>query len=198
MAQIITDGVVERPPRRSVRYSNRNSLIVIVILLLIVAWIYATRGFGSLGFGVIREPAAVNWPAAGVSPTVIPTISAEIGTENVPLTPTFTPSPADVRITDQPGPVPLPGTAPRTAAPIAADARFIGTARVTGDNVNMRSGPRENYRAVVILPRNWEVYVMRQSHVDNAGEVWIEVTVNTDQGTQKGWINRRYLSSTGY
>lgn len=196
MAQIITEGVVERPPRRSVRYSNRSSLLVIVILLLIVGWIYATRGFGSLGLGVYREPIAV------VSPTVYPTTSAEIGAENVPLSPSMQPSPADVRITDQPGPVQLPGAGAGTVAgsraPIAADAGYIATARVTGDNVNMRSGPRENYRAVVILPRNWEVYVMRQSHVDNSGEVWIEVTVSTDQGTQKGWINRRYLSSTGY
>lgn len=203
MAQILTDGpvyrttetagVIDAPSRRVVRYGGRNSIIVIVVLMLLLAWMYTTRGFASLGFGVNQGPAAVTWPS-DVRPTVEPTIAVTNETYPVPLPATPLPVPADVRVTDQATPVQLPGT----GTTVYTTPEILGTARVAGDNVNMRTGPSENYRAAVVLPRGWEVYVMRQSHIDNYGEVWIEVSVRTDQGMEKGWINRRYLAMSGY
>jgi len=43
------------------------------------------------------------------------------------------------------------------------------------------------------LPRYLTVAVLRQLHIANDGEPWVEVMIDTNQGWQRGWVNRRFL-----
>ncbi|MGE0130107.1 MAG: hypothetical protein AB7U82_18640 [Blastocatellales bacterium] len=66
-------------------------------------------------------------------------------------------------------------------------------ARVAADSLYLRRGPGIQHRADYILPRNWPVSTLGESHVDNDGKVWIRVRVETQQGMQEGWVNQMYL-----
>src|SRR4030095_16559055 len=134
-------------------------------------------------------------------PTNKPTAEVEVDTSvSRPATPIEVPGitpvgTVNVPVTQDTGPVKLPPPPP-VAAPQYQDPEVTGYARTTAEGVNLRRGPSIDYRASLVLPRGWQVLVLRQTHVDNAGEVWIEVSVWTQQGFERGWINQRYLVLT--
>ncbi|MGE0130092.1 MAG: SH3 domain-containing protein [Blastocatellales bacterium] len=67
-------------------------------------------------------------------------------------------------------------------------------ARVAVDTLHMREGPGVDYGATYLLPEDWWVSLLGDYQTDNNGEVWARVLVETEQGTQEGWVSRRYLA----
>jgi hypothetical protein len=72
-------------------------------------------------------------------------------------------------------------------------SRVITQARVAADRLYLREGPGIEYVATYLLPENWDVSLVGDYHTDNDGEVWARVFVETDEGSQEGWVNRRFL-----
>jgi hypothetical protein len=83
----------------------------------------------------------------------------------------------------EPGAKPVTGTQPAGIIP----------ARVTASTLYLREGPGPQYQATYLLPRNWRVSMLEESLTDS-GEVWVKVRLETRQGLQTGWVNRKYLA----
>ncbi len=66
-------------------------------------------------------------------------------------------------------------------------------ARVAADSLYLRERPGTQHKAHYILPRDWPVTMLEESHRATDGEVWVKVRVETQQGTQLGWVNQKYL-----
>lgn len=91
---------------------------------------------------------------------------------------------------------PVESVAPPVVAPVmpaSQQSEVTGYARVAAERLNLRVGPGAQYAAINVLPRNWEVAILRQLHIANDGETWVEVMVKTNQGWQKGWVTQRLL-----
>jgi uncharacterized protein YjbI with pentapeptide repeats len=73
--------------------------------------------------------------------------------------------------------------------------RFGNTikARVATANLYLREGPGENYEATYLLPENWLISLLGDYRIDKKGEDWARVLVETDGGSQEGWVKRRFL-----
>ena len=84
----------------------------------------------------------------------------------------------------EPGSQPVTGTQPAVIIP----------ARVTASTLYLREGPGPQYQATYLLPRNWQVSILGESQTDSDGEVWVKVRLETRQGLQTGWVNRKYLA----
>jgi hypothetical protein len=69
----------------------------------------------------------------------------------------------------------------------------ITRARVAADSLYLREGPGTVYMATYLLPENWGVSVIGDCQMDDYGEAWARVLVQTDDGPQEGWVSRRYL-----
>ncbi len=69
----------------------------------------------------------------------------------------------------------------------------ITHARVAVDSLYMREGPGMEHTAIYLLPEDWRVSLLGDCHTDNYGEVWARILVETEQGTQEGWVSRKYL-----
>jgi hypothetical protein len=69
------------------------------------------------------------------------------------------------------------------------------SARVAAGRLYLREGPGANYVAIYLLPYNWPLSILGESQVGNDGEVWIKVRLETEQGPQEGWVNRKYVQS---
>jgi hypothetical protein len=69
------------------------------------------------------------------------------------------------------------------------------SARVAASRLYLREGPGANYVAIYLLPYNWPLSILGESQVGNDGEVWIKVRLQTEQGPQEGWVNRKYVQS---
>jgi hypothetical protein len=80
-------------------------------------------------------------------------------------------------------------------APAGQPSDVIGYTRVAVEQLNLRAGPGDHYAAIYVLPRNWQVAILRQLHIANDGEAWVEVMVETNQGWQRGWVSQRYLEA---
>src|SRR5262245_31484196 len=181
MPQIITDRPVYNTMEPEIidsgyrRFGSRGSLVLFLIVILLIGWILATRNYGLGGIGV-NGPGIFGWP--GNKPTIAVDTGVgadrQVGSIEVPgITPERS---TTVPITETREPVILPETpavalpAP-PAAPVYQDSEVTGYARTTADYVNLRRGPSLNYRVVLVLPRGWPVMVLRQTHIDNTGEV---------------------------
>jgi hypothetical protein len=73
------------------------------------------------------------------------------------------------------------------------NAPVVAQARVAADRLYLREGPGMIYVATYLLPEHWRVSLMGDYETDDYGEIWARVLVQTDQGTQEGWVSRRYL-----
>lgn len=73
------------------------------------------------------------------------------------------------------------------------ESRIESSARVAADSLYLREGPGVQYRADYILPRDWRVSTLGESHRDSEGRVWVRINVETAQGMQEGWVNQDYL-----
>src|SRR5262249_11044660 len=169
------------------RYGGRGSLVLFLVLILLAGWIFANRGFGYLGYGINKDTNVLGGPTTKTTDTVTVEVSKPVGSVELPVT--IPPAPQATV------PPPIPDNIELLPLPSVTvqEPDVIGYARTTADAVNMRTGPGINYRAVLVLPTGWQMAVLRQSHLDNTGEVWIEVGVWTNRGFERGWINQRYL-----
>jgi hypothetical protein len=69
------------------------------------------------------------------------------------------------------------------------------SARVAASRLYLREGPGANYAPTYLLPYGWPLSDLGESQVGNDGEVWIKVRLQTEQGPQEGWVNRKYVQS---
>jgi len=83
----------------------------------------------------------------------------------------------------------------RPAPTTELQSDIMGYARIIAENANLRERPGIQSRLISVLPRNREVAVLRQLHINTNGEVWVEVLAATDQGWRKGWVMRSFLNS---
>jgi hypothetical protein len=83
----------------------------------------------------------------------------------------------------------------RPALTTELQSDIMGYARIIAENANLRERPGVQYRLISVLPRNREVAVLRQLHINTNGEAWVEVLAATDQGWRKGWVMRSFLDS---
>lgn len=67
--------------------------------------------------------------------------------------------------------------------------------RVAASRLYLREGPGANYDPTYLLPYDWPLSILGESQVGNDGEVWIKVRLQTEQGPQEGWVNRKYVQS---
>lgn len=81
----------------------------------------------------------------------------------------------------------LPATEKRPSANITQ-------AKVAASTLYLREGPGTQYEATYLLPQNWQVSILGESQVGNDGDAWVKVRLETPQGVQEGWVNRKYLA----
>lgn len=167
-----TDG--RGPYKKS--WMGRETLIFLLILALVSLWLYRNSGaefFGrrmSIGSPI---PQSVDSATVNASPASPPLTPVE-----PPLT-----APMDTHAIVGGG------------QPLEGRAEVMGYAQVLSDSLNLRAGPGYQFYVVNILPRYLTVAVLQQLHIANDGEPWVEVMIDTNQGWQRGWVNRRFLSS---
>lgn len=153
-------------------YGGRYSIALILILLLVVVWVYRNGSARVLGRWVSQEPSAELSASEGVNPVE-----------------------SDVPPVEPPVASPIVPSAVPAAPVVSADQHpdVIGYTRVAVDRLNLRAGPGIQYVVINVLPRSLEVAVLRQVHIANNGEAWVEIMAPTDQGWQKGWVSQRRL-----
>jgi len=154
--------------------------VFVLILALISLWLYRNRGPEVLG-----KQTVIDIPARGsATPVEIETTPVDPPVEAIPERP---------RVIVEEGPVAIVEQRPLLTAEQQSD--IMGYARVMSDSLNLRARPGLQYEVISVLPRNWEVAVLRQLHVYHNGETWVEVMASTNQGWRKGWVMRNHLDS---
>ncbi len=145
---------------------------MVLILALLAIWMYRRSGwefFGrQFGFGP---------PSSGIVPPV------EIGTS--PVAPPLAPVEDIATITSE----------QRREVPAERQSEILGYSTVLTDSLNLRESPGYERRVIAVLPKNWEVAILRQLHINPNGDRWVEVLAHTDSGWLKGWVLERYLDS---
>jgi len=162
------------------RWTGRGSLVFVLILALVTIWLYRKRGSE-----VIGEQTVIDIPARG-SETPIEIKTAPVDPPGVAI-------PERPRVIVEGGPIVTVEQRPLLTTEQQSD--IMGYARVMSDSLNLRARPGFQYEVISVLPRNWEVAVLRQLHVYNNGDKWVEVMALTNQGWRKGWVMRNYLDS---
>jgi hypothetical protein len=162
------------------RWLGRESLVVILILALAIIWLYRNRGLEALG-----KQGVIDIQTTGSEPPV------EI--ETAPVDPPVVAIPERPRVIIAGQPVVTVEQRPLLTA--KQQSEITGYARVMSDSLNLRARPGFQYEVISVLPRNWELAVLRQSHVYPNGETWVEVMAWTNQGWRKGWVMRDHLDS---
>ena len=162
------------------QWTVRESLVVVLILALAAIWLYRNRGPEVFG-----QQTVIDIQARGSEPPV------EI--ETAPVDPPVVAIPELPRVIVDEQPVVTVERRQLLTAEQQSD--IMGYARVMSDSLNLRSRPGFQYEVISVLPRNWEVAVLRQLHVSHNGETWVEVMSSTNQGWRKGWVMRNHLDS---
>lgn len=67
-------------------------------------------------------------------------------------------------------------------------------ARVAVDSLYLREGPGIEHVATYLLPEYWLVSLLGDYEMDDNGDIWARVLVETEQGPQEGWVSRKYLN----
>jgi hypothetical protein len=166
-----------RGPYTRRRWRGGEPLVLILILALVAIWMYQKTGgelFGRQIGGWISTPSKV----------------PPVEIETAPVAPPVAPvAPVPV---EEPPPVTVE---PRPALTAEQQSDILGHSRVGVERLNLRDQPGLDRRVIAVLPRHWEVAILRQAHVTPNGDVWIEVMAETDGGWRMGWVLRRYLES---
>jgi len=154
------------------RWAGRGSFVFVLILALVAVWLYRNRGVEVFGRPIsVEAPTTVNPPPVEIktAPVIPPLLTVEQ----------------------------QPGITVEQQPEITAEQQsdITGYSRVAAERLNLRERPGFQYRVISILPRNWEVAILRQLHITPDGEVWVEVMAPTNQGWLKGWVIQRYLDS---
>lgn len=170
------------PPVRS-----RGTLLMFFVLLLLIGWLLfnQTGGFTSIGaswggnpvqWGTSDRPVTIEEPLLRRQPSVV---------QPRPSAPLVTPTPRpQVRVQE-----PF-----RPSVAYARDPNVVAYTWIIANAVNLRSGPGMGFEVITVLPENWPVAILQDTEIDDSGEVWAHIRVETRQGFKKGWLNRRYLS----
>jgi hypothetical protein len=143
---------------------------MVLILALLAIWMYRRSGWEVLGrqFGFGSPTPGVFRPIEiGNSPVAPPAPSVE-------EIPTF---PRD----------------PRPAIPAEQQSEVLGFSTVMTESLNLREAPGYERRVIAVLPKYWQVAILRQLHVNPNGDRWIEVRAQTEAGSLKGWVMEQYL-----
>jgi len=158
------------PYRR--RWTGREPLVLILILTLVAIWVY--RYYGDEVFG--RHIGLWTPESESAPPVKI---------ETAPVVPPVAPVEEPPTVAVEQGPV------------IAAEQQsdIMGYSRVMAERLNLRESPGYERRVIAVLHRDWEVAILRQSHITPNGDVWVEVMAQTGDGWRKGWVMRQYLES---
>jgi hypothetical protein len=162
------------------QWTARESLVVVLILALAIIWLYRNRSPEVLG-----KQTVIDIQASGNEPPV------EI--ETAPIDPPLVGIPGLPRVVVEEQPVVK--VEQRSLLTAKQQSEIAGYARVMSDSLNLRARPGFQYEVISVLPRNWEVAVLRQLHVYPNGETWVEVMASTNQGWRKGWVMRNHLDS---
>lgn len=162
---------------------SSGSLLILLVILLVIAGFLMNRNAGSFSFQGNRSIGSIWAPFNSESTPVQVTMDTRPGSAELPV---IGADPSVGTVND------APVVWPQASVEVY-QSDVIGYARVAADSLYLRSGPGSWYRAIYALPRDWPVALLRQSHLNNNGEVWVEVMVETDQGIQKGWLSRQYL-----
>lgn len=177
---IYDDGVVA--DGRS-RIRSSGSLLILLVVLLVIAGFLMNRNSGSFSFQGNRSLGSIWTPFSSESTPVQVTMDTRPGSAELPV----------IGADPSAGTVGTVNEASVVWPQANAQTDVIGYARVAADTLYMRSGPGAWYQAIYALPRDWPVSLLKQSHLNNYGEVWVEVMVESNQGFQKGWVSRQYL-----
>jgi hypothetical protein len=174
----VVDAVNMGPYGR--RWTGKGSLVFVLILALITIWLYRNRGPEIFGKQTVIDISA----RESATPIEI---------EPKPVYPPVVAIPERPRVLVEE----RPGVDYRQRPLLTAEQQsdIVGTARVISDSLNLRARPGFQYQVISVLPRNWEVAVLRQLHVYHNGEAWVEVMAATNQGWRKGWVMRNHLDS---
>jgi hypothetical protein len=182
----VVDAEVRGPYGR--RPTGRGPLVFVLILALITIWLY--RNWRPEVFG---KQTVIDTSARGSA--------TPIEIETAPVDPPFVAIPERPRVIVEVRPEVTveqrPGVDYRQwPLPTAEQqSEIVGNARVMSDSLNLRARPGFQNKVISVLPRNWEVAVLRQLHVYPNGETWVEVMASTNQGWRKGWVMRNHLDS---
>jgi hypothetical protein len=154
------------------RWTGRGPLVFVLILALVTIWLYRNRNPEVFG-----KQTVIDIPAHGsATPVEIETAPVDPPIDAIPERP-------QVIVRERP------------VAIVEQESDIMGYARVMSDNLNLRARPGFQYEVISVLPRNYEVAVLRQLHVYHNGDAWVEVMALTNQGWRKGWVMRNYLDS---
>jgi len=191
------------------RWTGKAPLVFIMILALVAIRLYQDRGsevFGKRMNAGEAEPRTTPTPHIEITPTplteITPTPHIEIKTAPV--------APPDVVVEEPPRAVAKPprvagephrvvsrprrvaGEPPRIAVErepaltTELKSDIMGYARIIAENANLREGPGIQYRLISVLPRNLEVAVLRQLHINTNGEAWVEVLAAPIRDGERG------------
>jgi Bacterial SH3 domain len=185
---VVDEGV--RPYRSP--FSNSGSLLVFFLLILLAGWVL---------FGNNRNPRdfGLNWGNGSDQVAIIGTPDADIRVEATPRV-VYRERAATVidppvrRTVVTPTPRPVTRETVRPATPRGKDPDVVGYSWISSPRVNMRSGPGTQYELVSVLNQNQMVAILNKFELDDVGDSWSKISVESKGFIQEGWINRSYLS----
>jgi hypothetical protein len=191
------DYVEDNVPQYRSPISNPGSLMIFFLLILMAGWVL---------FGNNRNPRdfGINWGNGSDRVAIIGAPDTEIRVEATPRVVYRERPQAAAAVTIPVQPVrrasvtPTPRAVVREAVkpPTARskDPGVVGYSWIVAPRVNMRTGPGAQYELVAVLNRNQMVAIFDKFELDEAGEVWSRVSIETKGFVQEGWVNRSYLS----
>ncbi len=173
-------------------FSNSGSLMIFFLLILMAGWVL---------FGNNRNPRdfGINWGSSSDRVAIIDAPDTEIRVEATPRVvyrerPQAAPIQPVRRAAVTPTPIPLKREVVKPPMSRSNDPDVVGYSWIVAPRVNMRAGPGAQYELVLVLNRNQMVAVFDKFELDDAGEVWSRISIETKGFIQEGWVNRSYLS----
>ncbi len=189
----LMDGEV---PQYRRPFSNPGSLLLIFLLLLVAGWVLFGNNRSLRDFGI-------NWGSGSDQIAIIGAPEGDLQAEAAPQVvyrerPVTAPARPTRRAEVAPTPKPVTRPAAREAVrqPSARtkNPNIVGYSWISAPRVNMRTGPGAQYELVSVLNENQMVAIFDTFELDEAGEVWSKISIETKGVTQEGWVNRSYLS----
>ncbi len=178
----------EEVKKRSIPVYLPVGCAVVAVVVLCLA-----GGAGAAWWNGLIPPSTKEVAIATSSPTSTETNSAQLNTPTplslddtptLPSPPTDTPLPI---VTTQPEdtPIPLP-----TPTPSSTPTPMPATGIITGDSVNVRSGPGQNFDRVVKLAGGEKVTILSRTDASD----WYQITT---AGGQEGWVSAELIEISG-
>ena len=152
-------------------------------------------------FGNNRNPSdfGINWGNGSDPVAIISVPDADIqvaATPQVIYQERATPAPARPARRAEVTPTPRPAAREAVKQPTARskDPGVVGYSWISAPRVNMRMGPGTQYDLISVLNENQMVAILGRFELDEAGEAWSKISIETKGFIEEGWVNRSYLS----